>query len=150
MIMIEGFLYGFLKIDFAELTNLIDNYLLKVTSWAHTDSVVANLKQLKKSPKEGFIYAKKLIHSKKPLIKRTGIIILLDYYLHDLYMWTMSPQSFLDDVGFNLYQRDDGGINYTPPSSKIGVYPSISLKNSVMLDGVGTVDNPYKIISNNT
>lgn len=86
MIMIEGLIYGFLKVDLNELTELINEYLLKVSSWAHIDSFVANLKQLKKSPKEGFVYAKKLIHSKAPLTKRCGIIILLNYYLHDSYI----------------------------------------------------------------
>ena len=86
-IMIEGFCYGFLKkIPFDELTALIDKYLLKVNNWAHIDLLVTNLKQFKKSPKEGFKYAKSLTHSKNNWAKRCGIVILLTYYLHDVYI----------------------------------------------------------------
>lgn len=86
-IMIEGLCYGFLKkVPFDELTNLIDKYLLKVNNWAHIDLLVSNLKQFKKSPKEGFKYAKSLTHSKNNWAKRCGVVILLTYYLHDVYI----------------------------------------------------------------
>ncbi len=85
-IMIEGFLYGYLKLSLENLIPYIDVYLLKVNTWAHVDSFVSNLKQFKKNQKVGFKYAKKLIHSKNVFIKRTGIIILLDYFLHDMYI----------------------------------------------------------------
>lgn len=85
-IMIEGFLYGYIKMSFNELVPYLNKYLLKVNSWAHVDSFVSNLKIFKKEPVLGFKYAKKLIHSKNNWIKRTGIIILLNYYLHDTYI----------------------------------------------------------------
>ena len=85
-IMIEGYIIGYLKLNLESIIPLIDNYLLKVNNWAHVDSFVSNLKIFKKEDKKGFIYAKKLIHSKKTFIKRCGIIILLNYYLHDKYI----------------------------------------------------------------
>ena len=85
-IMIEGLILGYLKIPFDELINYINNYLKKVTNWAHIDLLVTNLRQFKKSPKEGFKYAKSLTHSKNNWAKRCGIVILLTYYLHDIYL----------------------------------------------------------------
>ncbi len=85
-IMIEGLILGYLKIPFDELINYINNYLKKVTNWAHIDLLVTNLRQFKKSPKEGFKYAKSLTHSKNNWAKRCGIVILLTYYLHDIYI----------------------------------------------------------------
>ena len=86
LILIEGLMYGYLKISFWELKEYLDKYILKLKSWGQVDSVVANLKIFKKNDKDGFIYAKKLIRNKNNFIKRFGIILLLDYYLHDKYI----------------------------------------------------------------
>ena len=84
--LIEGLIYGYLKIEFEDLVILLDKYLKKIKCWAQVDQVVSNLKIFKKLDKKGFIYAKKLIHNKKPFIKRFGIVLLMDYYLHDNYI----------------------------------------------------------------
>ena len=73
LIMIEGFIIGYLKLSFDEIISYTNNYLKKVKTWAHIDSFVSNLKIIKKYPKEGFNYAKKLIHSKNNYTKRCGI-----------------------------------------------------------------------------
>ena len=85
-IMIEGFLYTNLKIPFHELTDYLNEYLTKVNNWAHVDLLVSNLKIFNKNQEAGFKYAKKLIRSKNNWIKRCGIIIMLNYYLHDVYI----------------------------------------------------------------
>ncbi|MBQ8472736.1 MAG: DNA alkylation repair protein [Bacilli bacterium] len=85
-IMIEGFIYSYLKIPFDELTNYLNEYLKKINNWAHVDLLVSNLKIFNKNQEQGFKYAKKLIHSKNHWIKRCGIIIMLNYYLHDIYI----------------------------------------------------------------
>lgn len=85
-IMIEGFIYSYLKIPFQELIEYLNNYLPKLNCWAHVDLLISNLKTFEKNQELGFKYAKKLIHSKNNWIKRTGIIILLNYYLHDIYI----------------------------------------------------------------
>ncbi len=85
-IMIEGFIYGYLKLDFETFKNYITTYLKKANNWAHIDLLVTNLKILKKSPPEGFKFAKTLIHSKNNWSKRCGIVVLLNYYLHDIYL----------------------------------------------------------------
>ncbi len=85
-IMIEGLLYGYLKVPFVNITNYLDKYLKKVNNWAHVDLLISNLKIFKKNPEEGFKYAKKLTHSKNKWSKRAGVVILLNYYLHDTYI----------------------------------------------------------------
>lgn len=85
-IMIEGFLYSYLKIPFQDLIEYLNNYLKKINNWAHVDLLVSSLKIFNKNQEEGFKYAKKLIHSKNNWIKRCGIIIMLNYYLHDIYI----------------------------------------------------------------
>ena len=85
-IMIEGFIYSYLKIPFDELTNYLNEYLKKINNWAHVDLLVSSLKIFNKNQEQGFKYAKKLIHSKNNWIKRCGIIIMLNYYLHDIYI----------------------------------------------------------------
>ena len=86
LVLIEGFIYGYLKIPFNELKEYLDIYLKKLKSWGQVDSVVSNLKIFKKEQKNGFAYAKKLTHNKNNFIKRFGIILLLDYFLHDEYI----------------------------------------------------------------
>ncbi|MBR3661378.1 MAG: DNA alkylation repair protein [Bacilli bacterium] len=86
LILIEGFIYGYLKIPFNDLIKYLDKYLLKLNSWGQVDLVVSNLKIFKKDQKLGFPYAKNLTRNKNRFIKRFGIIILLNYYLHDEYI----------------------------------------------------------------
>ena len=86
LVLIEGLIYGYLKIPFNDLKIYLDNYLKKISSWAQVDSIVYNLKIFKKEDKNGFIYAKKLIHNKNNFTKRFGIILLLNYYLNDEYI----------------------------------------------------------------
>ena len=86
LVLIEGLIYGYLKISFSELKDYLDIYFKKIRSWGQVDSVVANLKIFKSDQKQGFIYAKKLIHNKNNFIKRFGIILMLDYFLHDEYI----------------------------------------------------------------
>ncbi len=85
-IMIEGFIYGNLKLSFSELTNYLDSYLLKVNNWAHVDLLVSSLKTFKRNQKDGFVYVKKLLHSKNTWSKRCAVVILLNYYINDNYI----------------------------------------------------------------
>ena len=84
--LIEGLIYGYLKIPFDDLIQLLNQYVLKLKSWAQVDSVATSLKIFKKETKKGFAYAKKLIHNKNNFVKRFGIIILLSHFLHDEYI----------------------------------------------------------------
>jgi len=85
-VMIEGFIYGYIKLPFEDLIEYLNVYIKKINNWAHVDLFVSNLKIFTKEQVQGFKYAKKLTHSKNDWIKRTGIILLLNYFLHDIYI----------------------------------------------------------------
>lgn len=88
LIMIEGLVITNLTISFSTILNYLDEYIKKIDNWAHVDLVVANLKNFKKKENQanGFKYAKKVLRSSNNWSKRLGILILLNYYLHDNYI----------------------------------------------------------------
>ena len=69
------------------------------------------------------------------------------YLNNGLYWWTLTPYSSSDvryvySTGIATY--------YLPSSGSYGVRPSINLKSSVrIVDGDGTVDNPYRLNGDN-
>ena len=71
-----------------------------------------------------------------------------DGYLNNgLTWWTLTPYSSL----VVRYVRSTGGNgNNSPSSTSDGVRPSINLKSSVrIVDGDGTIDNPYRLNGDN-
>ena len=80
---IYGLLLGYLKIDFNELLNLIDNYLVNIDNWATCDLTCANLKIFKRNKGLGFNYLKGKINSNNIWIQRFVIVMFLDYFLCD-------------------------------------------------------------------
>lgn len=83
---IYGLLLGYLKIDFNDLLNLIDNYLMNIDNWATCDLTCANLKIFKKNKDLGFNYLKNKINSNNIWIQRFVIVMFLDYFLCDEYI----------------------------------------------------------------
>ena len=69
------------------------------------------------------------------------------YLNNGLYWWTLTPYSSSDV----RYVINRGNIAYISPSdSSNGVRPSINLKSSVrIVDGDGTIDNPYRLNGDN-
>ena len=68
------------------------------------------------------------------------------YLNNGLYWWTLTPSSasYVHDV------YSDGSVDYYSPSSLSGVRPSVNLKSNVkIVDGDGTVDNPYRLNGDN-
>ena len=69
------------------------------------------------------------------------------YLNNGLYWWTLTPYSssyvrYVDNYGNTYY--------FSPSSISHGVRPSINLKSSVkIVDGDGTVDNPYRLNGDN-
>ena len=68
------------------------------------------------------------------------------YLNNDLYWWTLTPYS-TSDVR-NVY--DHGYVYNISPAISRGSRPSINLKSAVkIIDGDGTVDNPYRLQGDN-
>lgn len=83
---LHGLIIGELKLSDSETINLIDKFLPSLDNWAICDSMVANLKIIKKSPKVFFEFIKKHISNQNPYATRFAIVCMLDYYLTDEYI----------------------------------------------------------------
>ena len=69
------------------------------------------------------------------------------YLNNGLYWWTLTPYS----SSSVRYVYDNGHANiHSPSGNSYGVRPSINLKSSVrIVDGDGTIDNPYRLNGDN-
>ncbi len=68
------------------------------------------------------------------------------YLNNGLYWWTLIPYSTSDVRIVNGY----GNVGYSSPANSGGSRPSVNLKSAVkIIDGDGTVDNPYRLQGDN-
>ena len=68
------------------------------------------------------------------------------YLNNGLYWWTLTPYSTSGVRSVVYYGYD----NYNSPATSFGSRPSINLKSAVkIIDGDGTVDNPYRLQGDN-
>ena len=68
------------------------------------------------------------------------------YLNNGLYWWTLTPYS--TSLVRNVYSSGNGSISN--PNTSFGSRPSINLKSAVkIIDGDGTVDNPYRLQGDN-
>ena len=68
------------------------------------------------------------------------------YLNNGLYWWTLTPYSTSDVRIVNGY----GNVGYSSPANSGGSRPSVNLKSAVkIIDGDGTVDNPYRLQGDN-
>ena len=68
------------------------------------------------------------------------------YLNNGLVWWTLTPYS----TSFVRNVRNTGDVYNTPASNTNGIRPSINLKSNVkIVDGDGTVDNPYRLLGDN-
>jgi 3-methyladenine DNA glycosylase AlkD len=84
-ILLHGLVITYLN-DFLEAITLFNKYIKYIDNWSSCDTVVANFKLFKKNLNAGFIYINKYLNNKNPWINRVGIVLLLDYYINDLYI----------------------------------------------------------------
>ncbi len=84
--LIHGLILGYLKIDFNDLLEKINNFIPYIDNWATCDLTASNLKQFKKKQKEGFNYIKKCLKSHNMWQQRLGVVLLNDYYINDIYI----------------------------------------------------------------
>ncbi len=76
----------------------------------------------------------------------TGTTYSNGYLNNGLWWWTLTPYSSSNVRCVSSY----GDAHDDPPSSSYGVRPSINLKSSVrIVDGDGTIDNPYRLKGDN-
>ena len=86
LILLEGFVISSSKKPFLELVPYIESYLKKVDSWAQIDSFILGFKGIKKEKVEVLKIVKRWLNSKDEFVVRTGLIILLAYYIQNEYL----------------------------------------------------------------
>ena len=70
------------------------------------------------------------------------------YYLYTgNYYWTMSPYRFDGSNADEFYVRSNGNISDVYVNATYGVRPVLSLKSDVQLQGNGTMQSPFEVIS---
>lgn len=84
-LLIKGIIIGSIDIPLNERLKLIDNYLPQIDCWALCDIFVGNLKFVKKYPQEILNYVNNLLNYQEEYYLRFVIVILLTYYLNDIY-----------------------------------------------------------------
>ena len=71
---------------------------------------------------------------------------LTGYLNNGLYWWTLTPYS----TSYVRYVTDKGYDDHFSPADSYGSRPSINIKSAVkIIDGDGTVDNPYRLQGDN-
>ncbi len=81
LILLEGLILSYIKGSFLDKLILFEDYLKKVDSWAQVDSVISSFKTIKKEKTEVLEVVKKWLKSDKEFMVRTGLVILLTYYI---------------------------------------------------------------------
>ena len=80
---VHGLVLGYLKIEFGDLKQYIDDFLQYINNWAVCDITVSNLKIFIKNKKAGFKEIKKYINDSNPWTNRFGYVLLLSYFVDD-------------------------------------------------------------------
>ena len=101
--MLEGLVLGYLKIDFNNVIDLLNNFVKYIDNWAVCDQTAANLKIFKKNKDKGLNAIKKYLKDKNYWINRFGYVLLLDYYIEDKYLYEIFK--FFDDYKDEYYVK---------------------------------------------
>lgn len=85
-VMIHGLIIGYININIDDIIKLFKEYVPYIDNWSLCDSTVNNLKIIYKYPSKGLSLVKWCLKHKKEYYKRTGYVLLLNYYINDLYI----------------------------------------------------------------
>lgn len=86
--LVHGLVLGYLKLNFEELRQYIDDFILYIDNWAVCDMTAANLKVFKKNKTKDICFneIKLYINNSNPWINRFGYVLLLDYFIDENYI----------------------------------------------------------------
>ena len=83
---LHGLVITYVKTEFEESIKLFNEYIKYIDNWASCDIVISNYKIFKKNLDLGFKYINNYLNNKNPWINRVGIVLLLNYYINNLYI----------------------------------------------------------------
>lgn len=85
--MLKAYVIGRIKpVDFEDFTSLCNDFVGSINNWAVCDGFCASLKQVNKYKPEFFEYINKFLKSNNEWELRFALVIMLDYYLDDVYI----------------------------------------------------------------
>lgn len=85
-IMLQGMIIGLTKEEFSTIQNKIEKFIPKIDNWAVCDTFCAGLKITKKYKKEMWNFIQKYLKSDREFEIRFGVVMILDYYVEELYL----------------------------------------------------------------
>lgn len=85
MIFLYGVILSYIS-DFKIFIKYFNYFIEKIDNWALCDMCLTSVSIIKNNKKEMFGYIKKYVKSDREFICRVGVILLLYYYLDDLYI----------------------------------------------------------------
>lgn len=100
-IVLYGLVISYLKLPFAEILILLNQFVPMIDNWASNDTVAASLKAFKKNQEQGFQYIQTLLQSKNPWHIRFGLVLLLGHYINDDYIDIILK--IIDEVSYPDY-----------------------------------------------
>ena len=86
-IMLQGMLIGQAKLDFNEIIKYVEDFIPKINNWAVCDTFCTGLKITKKHKEEMWNFIQKYIKSDKEFYIRFGIVLILNYYIDEDYLY---------------------------------------------------------------
>ena len=86
-IMLQGMLIGQAKLDFNEIIKYVEDFIPKIDNWAVCDTFCTGLKITKKQKEEMWNFIQKYIKSDKEFYIRFGIVLILNYYIDEDYLY---------------------------------------------------------------
>ena len=86
-IMLQGMLIGQAKLDFNEIIKYIKDFIPKINNWAVCDTFCTSLKITKKYKEKMWDFIQKYIKSDKEFHIRFGIVLILNYYIDEDYLY---------------------------------------------------------------
>jgi 3-methyladenine DNA glycosylase AlkD len=82
MILLEGIVLSYMKIQFIQIVPLMEKYLVKVDNWAQIDSPILSFKGINNEKENVLEVVKNWLKSKEEFVVRAGLVILLVYYIN--------------------------------------------------------------------
>ena len=79
--MLEGLVIGALKLPYPKLYPLVGSFVDKIENWMVCDCFCNALKSVKRFPEDFWEYTSFLLQSDNPWHIRTGLVLMLDYFL---------------------------------------------------------------------
>lgn len=102
---LHGLLIGYLKIDFNQTLEKLNEFLPYNLNWAINDITCANVKQFKTNKEKGYIWILDNLHTEDPWKIRFGFVLLLNYYITEEYIdhiLELSIQKYIDYYYVNM------------------------------------------------